>query len=41
MLFILACTGFTVVGFIVGVISTMIINGDFKEDLSKPNSDYD
>ena len=40
-LFIMSCIGFLVAGFITGVLFTMYLNGDFKEDLSKQNNDFD
>jgi hypothetical protein len=40
-LFIISCLGFTVAGFITGVLFSIYFNKDFKEDLSKPNNDYD
>lgn len=41
VLFIMTCLGFSVAGFIAGALFSMYLNGDFKEDLSKPNNDYD
>ena len=40
-IFIMSCIGFLVAGFIAGVLLSMHLNGDFKEDLSKPNNDFD
>ncbi|MEZ7528616.1 MULTISPECIES: hypothetical protein [Cloacibacterium] len=40
-LFIMSCIGFAVAGFITGVLFSIYFNKDFKEDLSKPNNDYD
>ena len=38
---ILSGIGVFTVGFVVGVLFSMYFYGEFNEDLSKPNSDYD
>lgn len=38
---ILSGIGVFTVGFVVGVLFSMYFNGEFYEDLPKPNSDYD
>jgi hypothetical protein len=37
----MSCIGFSVAGFIAGALFSMYFCDEYKEDLSKPNNDYD